>query len=263
MGEMPGQACPFWLELGGSALREDFPLARRKLVGDTSGIVVGRSHQGHIFLEALRNEVRDEILRLISREHFRIVRCPDSTYRLEKLTNNSMWRVRPGERVTVRKGGDLLPLAGGDIILLFSGAADGTPDGPGSLGTLFFNFCDAQESAVTMGTRDALVATGASCASGFYGNAPQGFPQGDGGMMLPPHDQMHMYMSHGGQTPPHPQHAFQQQMHDPRMSQGGPPPQHAFQQQMHDPRMSQGGQNPRMTEHAPHHQMHPKLPSVG
>lgn len=203
-------ACPFWLELGGSALREDYPPARRKLIGQHSGIVVGRTHQGHIFLEAFRDEIRDELLKFISRDHFRIVRCPDSTYRLERLTGNSMWRVRPGERVPLRKGCDPLPLAGGDIILLYSGATDNTPDGPGNLGTLFFNFCDAQESAVTMGTRDALVATGGSCLSGFGDMpvSPHCFPQGPPSphMQHAPHQFEQVAMPHGGPPSPHMQH---------------------------------------------------------
>lgn len=147
---------PFWLEIGGSALREDFPADRRKVPGNLSGICVGRSHQGQLHLEALR----EGVLKFVSRDHFRITRGADCCYRLERLTGNPLWRVRPGERLEVKKDQAALPLAGGDIILLYTGAKDNTPDGPGSKGTLFWNFCDAQESAVTMGTRDALVATG-------------------------------------------------------------------------------------------------------
>jgi len=139
-------------------VREDFPLERRKVTGSAAQgneLCVGRGRQGQLHLEALH----DELLKLISRDHFRITCGVDRCYCVERLTGNPMWRVRPGERVDLRRGVPI-PIAGGDIILLYSGARDGQPDGPGSLGTLFWNFYDAQESAVNMGTRDALVPTG-------------------------------------------------------------------------------------------------------
>jgi len=101
-----------------------------------------------------------------------------------------------------------VPLAGGDTILLYTGARDNSPDGPGSAGTLFWNFCDAQESAVNMGTRDALVATertGDACSvatdldmrnsevvsQACYGAPAHGVPayasQANGGSMWQPH----------------------------------------------------------------------------
>merc|ERR1719247_1403837 len=57
------------------------------------------------------------------------------------LSANPMWRVRKGERTSAAKGCSMF-LEPGDVILLFTGASDCTPDGPGSQGTLFFRFGD-------------------------------------------------------------------------------------------------------------------------
>merc|ERR1712113_645193 len=71
------------------------------------------------------------------------------TYSLEALSSNPMWRVRAGAKAEIEKGDPPIPLVSGDVILLFTGAEDCTPDGPGNLGTLFWTFQDR------LGSRDA------------------------------------------------------------------------------------------------------------
>lgn len=129
---------PFWLELGGSALRSEYPLERRKLHGTEAGLTVGRSYQAQLLNEAVRNEV----MQFLSRDHFRVEPSGGrGQYQFAPLSSNPMWIVRAGERLAAKKG-QAIPLQPGDAILLYTGASDCTADGPGNNGTLYWNFCD-------------------------------------------------------------------------------------------------------------------------
>eukprot|EP00933_Yihiella_yeosuensis_P007737 TRINITY_DN11289_c0_g1_i1.p1 TRINITY_DN11289_c0_g1~~TRINITY_DN11289_c0_g1_i1.p1 ORF type:complete len:382 (+),score=59.54 TRINITY_DN11289_c0_g1_i1:126-1148(+) len=61
-------------------------------------------------------------------------------YFLTALSGNPMWRVRGQECIEVRRDSPSLRLAMGDRLFLFTGASDGTPDGPGSRGSLYWTF---------------------------------------------------------------------------------------------------------------------------
>lgn len=118
---------PF-LELSGTAVRSTFPAERRRI-----GVpaIIGRNHQQDFFAEALVDA------QYVSREHFR-VSVQGEGYTVEALSANPMWRVRNGERVPLSKG--VRSLLNADALLFFTGAADGTPDGPGSIGTICWTF---------------------------------------------------------------------------------------------------------------------------
>jgi len=63
------------------------------------------------------------------------------------LTSNPVWHVRGGRRTVLLKGHGLTLLASGDTLLIYTGATDGTPDGPDSLGTLRWTFLGSAHTA--------------------------------------------------------------------------------------------------------------------
>jgi len=131
---------PFWLELGGTACKDEFlPTASsRRFMGTEAGLNIGRTHQGPLLHEALK----EGVLQFLSREHFKIEPATQSgQFQFVPLGANPMWRIRSGVRADATKGQPSL-LEPGDRILLFTGASDRTPDGPGSQGSLFFLFGD-------------------------------------------------------------------------------------------------------------------------
>lgn len=137
----PVQQLPlFWLELEGSAVQQSFPAKQRVLAGSPQGLVVGRLHQQSLHREAFSKEVSE----YMSREHFRIscqLAPAPARFVLASLTGgNTMWRGRGGKLQPLEKGDPPLQLLHGDEILLYTGAQDGTPDGPGSLGILKWVF---------------------------------------------------------------------------------------------------------------------------
>merc|ERR1711904_409704 len=113
---------PFSLELHGSAVRENCSQEQRYLAGQPSGLVVGRNHQARLHAEALVADV----LQFVSREHFKIEKH-SGKWNLHALSPNPMWRLR-GSSITEVQKGQLMPLADGDDILLFTGATDLTPE---------------------------------------------------------------------------------------------------------------------------------------
>merc|ERR1712187_1068334 len=60
---------------------------------------------------------------------------------------NPMWRLRRGKLAEAEKGETPLPLKYGDVIVIFTGAEDCTPDGPGNLGTLLWTFSTDEDEA--------------------------------------------------------------------------------------------------------------------
>jgi hypothetical protein len=155
---------PFWLELGGTALKTEFLAAARsrRLQGSEAGLTVGRCHQSNLLSEA----VRDGVMQYLSREHFKIERAEAGHYILMPLSANPMWRVRNGERTSAVKGCSMF-LEPGDAILLFTGAPDCTPDGPGSKGTLFFRFGDAWLSHAKLNSDPLASVTGPPAPSAW------------------------------------------------------------------------------------------------
>jgi len=141
----------FWLRLRGSAVRESFEHTRRRLEGSGDGMTVGRAHQ-----QALHSEAFDvELRQYLSRDHFRIERGSDGAFRLVPVSGNPIWRVREGRRTEAVRGDPALPLKDGDSIHLFTGADDYTPDGPGSLGTLIWDFHEASSPKLRGETKES------------------------------------------------------------------------------------------------------------
>jgi len=130
---------PFSLVLGGSAVKQDVPISQRKLLGSDDGLTVGRAHQ-----QALLNPdcLLKEVLKYVSRNHFRVESAPrrSGAWQLKALSSNPIWRARNGKLVELNEGDQPLSVEASDDILLFTGADDCTPDGPGNNGLLNFTF---------------------------------------------------------------------------------------------------------------------------
>lgn len=142
--DAPGARGPFWLMLSGTAVKEGFEVSRRRVESTAEGLTVGRTHQTAIFADAFTSEV----VQYISRDHFRVERCSDTgEWRLRAMTANPIWHVRAGERFQMTTETPPLKLSDGDSVLLFTGASDKTPDGPGNLGSLRWIFRAASEEA--------------------------------------------------------------------------------------------------------------------
>lgn len=134
-GSPPGVSRSFSLELSGSAVREGVPLERRQLIFPLDELMLGRAHQRRLHAEALR----DGVSSWVSRDHFKIYPASEG-FHVVALTSNPMWHVRGGKQSVFLKGQGSVSLASGDSLLLYTGATDGTPDGPGGLGTLQWTF---------------------------------------------------------------------------------------------------------------------------
>lgn len=128
----------FWLELSGSAALE-----KRRVDASDGKIVVGRAWQFDLHKKALREEVQT----FVSREHFRVEELASGgaatafpqkkTLRLTALSSNPIWMSRSGQVQQLSKE-DFVEVDAGDCILLYTGARDGTPNGPGSVGELIW-----------------------------------------------------------------------------------------------------------------------------
>jgi len=132
----------FWLELSGSTVLEP----RRVDAGNDGKIVVGRAWQFDLHKKALREEVQT----FVSREHFRVEELEEhgsavntsafpqkKRLRLTALSSNPIWMSRAGQLHQLSKE-ESVDVDAGDRILLYTGARDGTPDGPGSVGQLIW-----------------------------------------------------------------------------------------------------------------------------
>jgi len=141
---------PFWLILGGSCVKDAFPAEQRRLEGHAEGLTVGRAHQ-----QALHANAFDPALRqYLSRDHFRI-ECGGEGCRLVPLSSNPMWRQSGGRLEETEVGKPALRLRDGDEILLFTGADDCTPDGPGNLGLLRWVFREGSSGGGSRSPRGA------------------------------------------------------------------------------------------------------------
>eukprot|EP00931_Biecheleriopsis_adriatica_P030789 TRINITY_DN18106_c0_g2_i1.p1 TRINITY_DN18106_c0_g2~~TRINITY_DN18106_c0_g2_i1.p1 ORF type:complete len:708 (-),score=174.86 TRINITY_DN18106_c0_g2_i1:55-2007(-) len=165
-GAQPGMAGGFWVELSGSAVRPDVSHAMRKVMaspglasnGKGAGLVVGRAWQHELHKAALA----EAALTFVSREHFRVEESESSMVSMGQdpfmasafpspaadlrpcclvaLSQNPIWRQRGNDIVQLGQQ-ESLPLEPGDRILLFTGASDGTPNGPGNAGSIAWTFC--------------------------------------------------------------------------------------------------------------------------
>lgn len=131
-------------------------------------LTVGRNHQRRLHAEALKSGVES----YVSREHFQIewivpeVSNSLGCGRLTALGSNSIWvrrgngsggaRSGTGEATMLSRGQPPIDLYSGDAVLLFTGAIDNTPDGPGCLGILRWVFYDALDAAAVTGPRPQM-----------------------------------------------------------------------------------------------------------
>jgi len=174
-GLSAAEQVPFWLRLEGTAVHVEAE-ASCWLPGSLQGVVVGRNHQPRLHQEALK----DGVLQYVSREHFRVDFAPGpGGYRVEALGSNPVWlrHSRDMTQAQLRKGQPPLALHDGDSVLLFTGASDNTPDGPGCSGTLYWTFhqqlvaspADAPTESIT--TSNAMGAGGELFANEMFAAA--------------------------------------------------------------------------------------------
>jgi len=153
-----GQAeADFWVELGGTAVKPEVPHGMRKVYAQPSNgggvaIVVGQ-HELH------KAALVEQAMTFVSREHFKVEEREESSVNvgwdpflasssksvqkschLVNLSGNPIWKRRGHEQVMLNKE-ESSHLQPGDCILIYTGAPDGTPDGPGCAGTIAWTFC--------------------------------------------------------------------------------------------------------------------------
>lgn len=167
----PEEPPPFSLLLAGSAVRANFAADMRLVEGRPEGLTVGRAHQQALHANAFEPQLRQ----YLSRDHFRIECGRDYACRLVPLSSNPIWRLHAGELREAIKGEPAMRLVHGDEIMLFTGADDCTPDGPGNLGLLRWIFQDhsVEADGIDGPTMRALPPTRRGPA------APQALPQAD------------------------------------------------------------------------------------
>jgi len=159
---------PFYLRLEGSAMQNEAEV--QWLPCEACGsLTVGRNHQRRLHAEALKHGVDS----YVSREHFCVewIEPKDSNSlgcgRLTALGSNSIWirrgnacgggaRSETGDATMLSRGQPPIDLYSGDAVLLFTGASDNTPDGPGCLGILRWVFYDALDAAAVTGPRPQM-----------------------------------------------------------------------------------------------------------
>mmetsp|Transcript_91234 Transcript_91234/g.257671 ORF Transcript_91234/g.257671 Transcript_91234/m.257671 type:complete len:603 (+) Transcript_91234:34-1842(+) len=160
----------FWLDMGGTAVRNDWPLSLRRLPGGASGLTVGRAHQPDMHCSALASSD----LHYVSREHFRIERAAKD-WCLVALSGNPAWHVRGVERTALTRF-EPLPLAAGDMVQVLAGATDDLPDGPGGQGTLHWTFYDAVRAADGLSARLMEDTSPVAHAAGWQQDADEACP---------------------------------------------------------------------------------------
>eukprot|EP00930_Biecheleria_cincta_P037864 TRINITY_DN26015_c0_g1_i1.p1 TRINITY_DN26015_c0_g1~~TRINITY_DN26015_c0_g1_i1.p1 ORF type:complete len:831 (+),score=186.27 TRINITY_DN26015_c0_g1_i1:265-2493(+) len=138
----PEDGPPFTLTLSGSAVDKDFPVAKLTVPGTQSGLTVGRAHQRGLHEKALV----EGVLGFISRDHFSIKRQSEGSFSLVALSQNPMWLSRDGRQQQLTSKDAPVRLADGDVVLLYTGAVDLSPDGAKSFGTLRWAFKAASKS---------------------------------------------------------------------------------------------------------------------
>lgn len=138
------ETAAFWLELWGSAVIAQMNQSQRKVLanaggscdGTRAGVIVGRNIQPEMLVSALA----DAALTWVSREHFRVEESNAGPCVLSVISNNPIWRRRGADMVILRKQ-DTCTLEHGDQVLLYTGASDGQPEGPGNKGSIVWVFC--------------------------------------------------------------------------------------------------------------------------
>lgn len=130
-----------WLELGGTALKESGPIEDRRITDVGPSLVVGRAIQQHLHVLALK----ESMIQWVSREHFRL-ELHGSIYTLTPLSANPMWLTRGGQCNQLASK-MAVEVRDNDVLQLFTGAIDGTPEGPGSGGSLHWTFHYEAKSA--------------------------------------------------------------------------------------------------------------------
>eukprot|EP00928_Gymnodinium_smaydae_P025747 TRINITY_DN20416_c0_g1_i2.p1 TRINITY_DN20416_c0_g1~~TRINITY_DN20416_c0_g1_i2.p1 ORF type:complete len:311 (+),score=54.41 TRINITY_DN20416_c0_g1_i2:503-1435(+) len=159
--ERTSTANRFSLVIGGSAVRPDLPLERKRLEGSADGLTVGRTNQRALHSEGLM----EGVLQYVSREHFRVEPgARPGSFQLRVLSSNPVWLARSGRRTEIEKGDAPVPLADNDAVLLFTGAEDCTADGPGCKGVLHWTFFTSTVDDDTLRLREALCAEAPSGA---------------------------------------------------------------------------------------------------
>ncbi|CAJ1430830.1 unnamed protein product [Effrenium voratum] len=137
----PARAPGFWLEVSGSAVLQTS--ARKVHAGPDGKIVIGRAWQYELHKKALREEVQT----FVSREHFRVEEQRQAVnavfpqkplLRLTALSANPIWLQRAGQLQQLSKEDEAVDVDVGDCILLYTGASNGLPEGPGSAGSLLW-----------------------------------------------------------------------------------------------------------------------------
>jgi len=134
-----------WLELGGTAVRQDFPSEQKRLEVPEGGLVVGRSQQTALHAEAIHPEASSHI----SREQFH-VGFKGSALTIRALGGHGMWLQRGIDRFELERGGPELDLVVGDTICLYTGASH-VPFGPGNHGTVTWTLCGPSPLDDTLG----------------------------------------------------------------------------------------------------------------
>jgi len=105
---------PFYLVLGGPAVRVGTPEEHRYVPGREDGLTVGRAHQQELCAEALSDEVQSRV----SRDHFRIERRRCGAYHLFALSRSGRVLRQRGASRTEVPVGQAVPLREGDVIVL-------------------------------------------------------------------------------------------------------------------------------------------------
>eukprot|EP00419_Tripos_fusus_P009869 CAMPEP_0172669308 /NCGR_PEP_ID=MMETSP1074-20121228/9594_1 /TAXON_ID=2916 /ORGANISM="Ceratium fusus, Strain PA161109" /LENGTH=808 /DNA_ID=CAMNT_0013486065 /DNA_START=108 /DNA_END=2531 /DNA_ORIENTATION=+ len=122
----------FCLELGGTAVLAGLPLESRRVLPKVGcELVIGRSFQSQLLLQA----ICEDALKWVSRAHFRIECGVDGMCHFVLLSGHPTWLLRFGRRERI-KSRQPMAIQRGDLILLYTGASDGSADGIDGAGTL-------------------------------------------------------------------------------------------------------------------------------
>ncbi|CAE7875055.1 Otud3 [Symbiodinium sp. KB8] len=127
---------PFQLVLAGSSVLKGLPDAFRVVDAGDNGLTIGRAHQRELHEKSFV----EGVLGYISRDHFSIRCSRDGAFSLVPLSQNPIWLSRRGRLQRLMVGDAPPRLEDGDAVLLFTGAEDLSPEGPGSFGSLRWVF---------------------------------------------------------------------------------------------------------------------------
>jgi len=128
-------AFAYIIQLFGGAMTEAVPVERRRLHGSMGDLVVGRAHQPEMHLECLGATAAS----FVSREHFRIRAEAGAAY-FELRSPKPAWHARGDARTELWRGHPPVALEADDVLLLYTGAAEGSCDGPAGAGVVGWTF---------------------------------------------------------------------------------------------------------------------------